>query len=139
MVQPVDPLPRIDPSDVVPIWSQIEEGIRRLVASGRWPPRAPVASVREMARALRVNPATVAKAYQRLADDGFLEVRRGDGTYVASAPPALSRDEQDQRLREAAERYAVAALGAGAGREQAIEELRSAWTGLAPDTRGEKR
>jgi GntR family transcriptional regulator len=53
---------RIDPSDATPIWSQIEEGLRRLVASGALGPGAVVPSVRDLARELRVNPATVAKA-----------------------------------------------------------------------------
>ena len=53
---------RIDPSDATPIWSQIEEGLRRLVASGALKPGAAVPSVRDLARDLNVNPATVAKA-----------------------------------------------------------------------------
>ena len=85
---------RIDPSDATPIWSQIEEGLRRLVASGALAPRAVVPSVRDLAKELRVNPATVAKAFQRLTDAGVLTVRRGDGTYVADAPPAMSRTER---------------------------------------------
>ncbi len=39
-------------------------------------------SVRELARALRVNPATVSKAYRRLTEAGLLTVRRGEGTFV---------------------------------------------------------
>ena len=37
----------------------------------------------DLARELRVNPATVAKAYQRLTEAGVLTVRRGEGTFVA--------------------------------------------------------
>jgi len=69
---------RIDPSDATPIWSQIEEGIRRLVATGSWKPGGPVPSVRDLASELRINPATVARGYQRLTEAGILVVRRGE-------------------------------------------------------------
>jgi GntR family transcriptional regulator len=64
----------IDPASAVPIWRQIEDGMRRLVASERLAPGSVVPSVRELARALRVNPATVSKAYRRLTEAGLLTV-----------------------------------------------------------------
>ena len=118
---------RIDPSSATPIWSQIEDGIRRLVASGALEPGAAVPSVRDLAKDLRINPATVAKAYQRLTDAGVLTVRRGDGTYVADAPPAMSRSERARILREAAGRFADLASTLGVPREEAEDALRAAW------------
>jgi GntR family transcriptional regulator len=118
---------RIDPSDATPIWSQIEEGIRRLVASGALKPGAPVLSVRELASELRINPATVARGYQRLAEDGILTVRRGDGTYVADAPPAMSKAEKTRTLREGALRYASLAATLGVTEDEAADALRTAW------------
>ena len=118
---------RIDPSDASPIWSQIEEGVRRLVASGALAPGAAVPSVRDLARELRINPATVAKAYQRLTDAGVLTVRRGDGTYVADAPPAMGRVERSRILREAATRYASLAATLGVGQAEAAGALDAAW------------
>ena len=118
---------RIDPSSATPIWSQIEDGVRRLVASGALKPGAAVPSVRDLAKDLRINPATVAKAYQRLTDAGVLTVRRGDGTYVADAPPAMSKAERARILREAAGRYANLASTLGVTREEAEDALRAAW------------
>jgi len=114
---------RVDPRDAVPIWKQIEHGMRRLVASGALAPGVPVPSVRDLSRELRVNPNTVSKAYQRLADAGVLTVRRGEGTYVADEPPAMARGERHRVLREGASRYASMAVTIGAAREEAIEEL----------------
>jgi len=130
---------RIDPADAVPIWSQIEEGVRRLVASGALGAGMPVASVRDMAKGLRVNPATVSKAYQRLTDAGVLEVRRGEGTYVAASPPALGRAERSRVLRDGAARFAAAAVTLGATREEALEELRLAWSEFAGGRKGAVR
>jgi len=118
---------RIDPTDPTPIWSQIEEAMRRLVASGALKPGAAVPSVRDLARDLRINPATAAKAYQHLAEAGVLEVRRGDGTYVADAPPALSRAELAKQLREGATRYASLAVTLGVSREDAVQAVENAW------------
>ena len=97
---------RVDPTDTVPLWSQLEQSVRRLVAAGALEAGASVPSVRELARELRINPATVSKAYQSLADAGVLEVRRGDGTYVSALPPALPRAERSRVVRDAALRYA---------------------------------
>jgi GntR family transcriptional regulator len=118
---------RIDPSDAAPIWSQIEEGVRRLVASGALRPGAPVPSVRELASELRINPATVARGYQRLAEDGILTVRRGDGTYVADSPPSMSKAEKTRILREGALRYASLAATLGVTEDEAVGTLGAVW------------
>ena len=130
---------RIDPTDPEPIWSQIEEGIRSLVASGALAPGALAPSVRDLARELRVNPATVARAYQRLTDEGILVVRRGDGTYVADSPPPMSRSERARRLREAASRYVRIAATLGASLHEAADGLRGAWEDLGLGGAGKGR
>jgi GntR family transcriptional regulator len=121
---------RIDPTLPTPIWSQIEEGVRHLVASGRLDPGAALPSVRDLARAQRVNPNTVAKAYQRLAAAGVVEARRGEGTFVVDRPPALSAAARAKLLREGAERFTAVAVTLGATANEAMEAVRSAW----PDT-----
>lgn len=117
---------RINPSDAVPIWKQIEEEIRRLIALGRFTSGDSIPSVRDLAKDLRVNPATVAKAYQRLADSGFLETRRGEGTFVAAAPPTFKKLARRQALKAAAHRFASLAATVGATPEEALEEIQSA-------------
>ncbi len=120
----------VDPADPTPIWRQIEEGVRRLVVSGALPPGSVVPSVRELARELRVNPATVAKAYQRLTDAGVLLVRRGEGTYVTEAPPRLAEVERRRTLREGATRYVTLAVSIGVDRDRAVDELAAVWRGF---------
>lgn len=129
----------VDPKDAVPIWRQIEEGLHRLVLSRRLPPGALVPSVRDLAKDLRVNPATVAKAYQRLVEAGVLSTRRGEGTFVAEDVPTLRSRERRALLYEGALRYASLSIGAGASAAESEEVLRKAWTSLARhDTRPKK-
>lgn len=128
---------RVDPRDASPIWRQIEEGLRRLVASRALDPGAPVPSVRDLAKDLRVNPATVAKAYQRLAEEGLLETRRGEGTFVAASVPQLKAKERRMLLKEGAHRFALLGVSAGAKRDEAFEALESAWADLNPTENAE--
>jgi len=120
----------IDPRDARPIWRQIEEGVQHLVARGALGAGTPVPSVRDLARELRVNPATVSKAYQRLTDAGVLTVRRGEGTFVSESPPPPSDVRRNGRLREEAVRFASLAMALGAGREEALASFESAWRTL---------
>lgn len=129
----------VQPADPRPIWSQIEEGLRRLLASGSLAPGDTVPSVRELATDLRINPATVSKAYQRMVGAGLLEVRRGDGTYVTAAPPAVRKSEQTRLVRQAAMTFASIAITHGAELETAREALHQAWDDLSHDEEGAGR
>ena len=132
----MDPTLRIDPRDPRPIWRQIEESIQLRVAAGLLEPGGRMPSVRDLAKQLRVNPATVAKAYRRLTGAGVLEVARGDGTYVAERPP-LEEEARDELLRHAARRFASVAVSLGLDLAAATRHLAGAWRGLQPG-RGEE-
>jgi GntR family transcriptional regulator len=117
----------IDPAAAAPIWRQIEDGMRRLVASGALPVGTAVPSVRELARELRVNPATVSKAYQRLTADGALEVRRGEGTFVAERSAETMADERERLLAVEATRFVDAARSMGVTEGDAEAAISGAW------------
>lgn len=125
----------INPSDAAPIWKQIEEGVRRLITLGTLQPGESVPSVRDLARDLRVNPNTVARAYQRLTDAGVLAVRRGEGTYVADAPAQPNRSQRNEVLRDAAHRYASAAIAVGAQLDDARRALDTSYEKLVTEHR----
>lgn len=117
----------IDPAAASPIWRQIEDGIRRQVASGRLATGQPIPSVRELSRALRVNPATVSRAYQRLTDAGLLEVRRGEGTFVAALDADRLADERRRLLADGAASFVGLAHGLGASRDEALAAVDTSW------------
>ena len=118
---------RVDPTLPVPIWSQIEEAVRYLVASSALAPGDSLPSVRDLARDQRINPNTVAKAYQRLIEAGVLVARRGEGTFVAEKPPAMPAAERARALREGATRLATLASNLGVSRAEATAALQAAW------------
>lgn len=120
----------IDTADPRPIGRQIEEGILQLVTSGGLAPGEPIPSVRDLARDLRVNPNTVAKAFQRLGEAGVLEMRRGEGTYVSQTPPLPTAAERAARLAEGAARYANLAAGLGFDAKPAAVALFEAFLAL---------
>jgi GntR family transcriptional regulator len=125
----------INASDPAPIWRQIEEGIRRLIALGALKPGAAVPSMRDLARDLRVNPNTVSRAYQRLTEAGVLAVRRGEGTFVADQPTQPRKSEKHEMLRDAAHRYVSAAVAAGAELREAVEAVEAAYEKLVREER----
>lgn len=127
---------RIDPSDPRPIWRQIEEGVQHLVAVGLLSAGHAVPSVRDLARDLQVNPATVSKAYQRLTDAGVLSVKRGEGTFVSDVPPSLPEGARHGKLMDGALRYASLASTLGADREETLSCLEAAFASLAAGRNG---
>jgi len=129
----------IDPAAAAPIWRQISDGMRRLVASGALPAGTAVPSVRELARELRVNPATVSKAYQLLVADGALEVRRGEGTFVAERSDGALADERRRLLRDAAQRFAEVARSMGVTEDDAKTAISTAWREIDNAADGEKK
>ena len=106
-----------------------------MISIGTLAPGDSVPSVRDLAQQLRVNPNTVARAYQRLTDQGVFAVRRGEGTFVADSPVQLKKSKRNEALRDAATRYAGTALAVGADLEEASTELRGAFDRLLRDHR----
>src|SRR5687767_13231503 len=104
--------------------------MRRMISLGSLSPGDAVPSVRDLARDLRVNPNTVARAYQRLTDAGVFAVRRGEGTFVAEQPVQLKKAERNETLRDAATRYAGTALAVGAELAEASSELEHSYVRL---------
>ena len=78
----------IAPTSPTPIYRQIVEQVRLLIASGQLRGGDELPSVRAVALLHAINPMTVSKAYSLLEADGVLTRRRGVGMVVADAAPA---------------------------------------------------
>lgn len=93
-----------------PIYRQLVDQARRLIAGGQLAPGDAMPSVRELAHALAVNPMTVSKAYAMLEMEGVLTRRRGLGMTVAdSTSKSQSAASRADLLRPTLERAALEA------------------------------
>jgi len=81
-----------------PIYRQLIEQVRRLVAAGMLAPGDALPSVREVALALAVNPMTVSKAYSMLEAEGLLSRARGIGMLVAARRSAAPSEAERMAL-----------------------------------------
>ena len=93
--------------DRSPIYRQIADRIKADVLSGALKADEQVMSTNQYAAYYRINPATAAKAFQQLVDEGVIYKRRGVGMFV-------SGDAQQQLLRRRRERFAIESLRAPA-------------------------
>ena len=121
----------VQPTSGVPIYRQLMDQVRSLVASGRLKPGDRLPSVRQMAAELQVNMMTVSKAYARLEADGVLERERGLGMRV---PDAATRGaasatktpvaERQQELKPIAEELATRAWQLNLTNEQTLNVVK---------------
>jgi GntR family transcriptional regulator len=123
---------RIEKGSAVPISSQIAEQIAMFCASGTLTAGERLPSVRELARELAVNQNTVLRVYERLVRDGLLEMRHGQGTFVAEQSSGRSQATHRKRLVEELRQVARQALALGLTGDQLHELLAAALDQLAP-------
>ena len=93
----------ISTNDGVPIYQQIVNQVKYLVACGRLAPGEELPPIRALAEQLLVNPNTIARAYMELERDGIVTKRHGSGTYVSDAGSPLARKERIRILSERAD------------------------------------
>jgi GntR family transcriptional regulator len=90
----------IDPRDAMPIYAQIEHGLRAAIATGRLRTGDQLPTVRQLAVELSVNANTVARVYAELERSGVLETRRGVGSFIAAGRlDARPAGEKTRKLR----------------------------------------
>lgn len=90
---------RISDQDGVPIYVQLVNQIKYLVASGRLKAGEQLPPVRKLAEQLLVNPNTVARAYRELESEGLVTSRQGSGVFVSDGVSPLARREQNRILQ----------------------------------------
>jgi GntR family transcriptional regulator len=97
----------IQQTSKVPIYVQVEEQIRSLIAAGRLKPGDQLPTIRELAAELRVNYNTIARVYLDLAREGLISTQRGRGTFVAGVSDARQMARLHQEKLEAIVRTAL--------------------------------
>ncbi len=116
----------IHPSSGVPIYRQLIDQLRALVASGRLAAGELVPSVRQMAEELQINLMTVSKAYARLEAEGLLERDRGIGMRVKTLPVGGSLAERQKKLKTIVTQLVTQAWQLKLTDEQVISQVQQA-------------
>jgi GntR family transcriptional regulator len=93
----------IDPKDGLPIYRQIANQIRYMIASGLLRQDEDLPPIRVLATDLRVTPNTIVKAYEELEKAGVISKRRGSGCFVSASPSKLVEREKRKILEQRAD------------------------------------
>ena len=112
----------VDFEDKRPLYQQVVDGIKELIARGELQEGAMLPSVRQVAGDLGVNLNTIACAYRQLQEEGLVRVRHGSGAVVKTGrAAAIGEDELRKGLRAAL----TDLLLAGFGRREIVSMVRA--------------
>ena len=107
----------LDRDAPLPLADQLVEAMRYEIASGRYRPGSRLPSTRALGDQLSISFHTARKAYQKLAEEGMVDVRRGGG-YVVVERQALSRAERLERGAAVVEEALHKLVGLGLGDDE---------------------
>ena len=117
----------INGSSMTPIYEQIMEGIRRMIASGELTDGDALPSVRALANELQISALTVKKAYDRLEEEGLTHTVHGKGTFVSQVNPALVAEQHRQEIEADMDHLLTKAKLYGMEKEEVLEILELIW------------
>jgi GntR family transcriptional regulator len=118
----------LNPQSGTPIYRQLLEQARRLIASGKLTPGTALPSVRELAVEHAVNPMTISKAYAMLEAEGLLERNRGKPMTVAAQPSAqVPLRERLRQLDDEVEQLVQAARQLQLKKREVLELVDKRW------------
>jgi GntR family transcriptional regulator len=116
----------VSPATGIPLYLQIESQLKHAIAAGALKQGDTLLSVRKLAADLRINPNTVARAYQNLERDGVIRTVPGGGTYVADNVPGLLKSEKLKRLKPFALQVAVEGTQLRLTRDEILKQVQAA-------------
>jgi len=115
---------RLSSTNGVPVYRQIANQVKYLVASGRLRPGQELPTIRGLAERLLINPNTVVHAYSELEKEGMIIRRHGSGTYVAEDLPRSPTRETSEALADKADSLLTDAVHLDLGLEDVLRLVR---------------
>jgi GntR family transcriptional regulator len=117
------PILQIDSASTLPASEQIVRGLRATLLAGQFRPGDQLPSVRQLAVDLGVHHNTVAGAYRQLAEEGWLDLRRGRGATVIERPAPAPTPRAEAEFRQRLDEVVVKALAEGVPAGVVVREL----------------
>ena len=126
---------RLDHATPVPPFEQIRAQIALQVAAGRLTSGDRLPTIRSLALDLDVSTNTIARAYRELITAGIAEAAGRRGTRITEAPPvAHDVAQRSEQVKEAADRFALAARELSVDTDEALESVILALRRINSDT-----
>jgi GntR family transcriptional regulator len=113
----------------ISLYEQVVYAAKKAVVSGQMRAGDAFPSVRELSKALKINPNTAHKVVMELVDEGILEVRSGIGTVVAKRASSTAAD-RGNLLNKELEQMIVEAKGLGLSLDDVTSAVAQHWTRL---------
>jgi len=113
----------------ISLYEQVVYAAKKAIVSGQLRPGDDFPSVRQLSRALKINPNTAHKVVTQLVDEGLLEVRVGEGTVVSRRAASTAADRSNL-LNKELEQLAVEAKHLGLDLEAVQKALARHWQRL---------
>lgn len=105
-----------------PIYHQIEEQLKALIAGGHLQKDDPLPSIRSLSKEVEVSIITTRRAYQNLENQGFIQTVQGKGTFVAEVDKSMRQQIKVSAVYQAMERAVDTAFKHDYNRKQ-LEEI----------------
>lgn len=109
---------KIDPSSGLPIYLQLIDQIKYHISVGTLKAEDQLPSVRKLSTELRINPNTIAKAFNIMETDGIVYTRRGEGTFISSQAEVSSNKDRLEVLKNLVDQVVETALTLKVPREE---------------------
>ncbi|MDR0389008.1 MAG: GntR family transcriptional regulator [Spirochaetaceae bacterium] len=114
----------LDPANGIPIYRQLIQQIEYAVLSGRVKPGDRLPTIRSLSVELRINPNTIAKAYNELEIRGMLVTQVGNGTFISDKKPRGEEAARNRKIRETLERFIRELEALGVSKKELAEMVR---------------
>lgn len=118
-----------------PIYHQIEQQLKALIAGGHLPAGNPLPSIRALSKDLEVSVITTRRAYQNLEHEGFIQTIQGKGTFVAEIAMNIKEETKQSTVYEALE----AAIQTAKNYDYTYEQIMEIFTTILQDFKEGKR
>ncbi|MEP7048429.1 MAG: GntR family transcriptional regulator [Ilumatobacteraceae bacterium] len=119
----------VDPSRALPVYEQVREQIRRMVAAGTLQPGTRLPTIRQLAADLGLAKGTIERAYELLEHDTVIERHGRNGSYVSDVVRSTAH-EMAVGLEAGAEALVIVARQLGADEEATLRAVRTVWQKL---------